>query len=97
MKDKFLLSAEIPAVVRSLKNSVDDDYLLSYAEQLQECHYPADRETMLYLINKVIDRFIVFVESVDKSNIFYNEQLNRQNMIQLKKIKDILLGEHSPT
>lgn len=87
-----MISAEIPAVVKALKSTVNDDYLLSYAEQLQNCEYPTDRDKMIYLIDRVIEQYEIFNVEADKSNIFYNNKLNEKNKGQLIKIKSVLIN-----
>lgn len=86
-----MISAEIPAVVKALKNTVSDDYLISYAEQLMNCQYPEDRETMIYLIERVIEHYNAFNSTADRNNIFYNGKLVEKNKEQLFKIRSVLL------
>lgn len=85
-----IIQIELVPTSRTIKEYTTDNFIRSYAEQIEAIEYPREKVKLLLLTNKLIEWYKDEIPKIEKDKYIYNKESHVKSFIILKELNNYL-------
>jgi hypothetical protein len=90
MSIEQIVAVDIPALSRTVMEYATDNFISSYAEQLQTIKYPQESSKMIVLVDRLVEWYSKEIEVIKKSEYIHSKEAHERSFELLLYLKNEL-------
>lgn len=90
MSVEEIVRFELKALSKTVREYTTDNYIASYAEQLTTINYPDEKDSLIGLIDRLLEWYELEMKEIQKSDYVRSKESHQKSYKLLKELKNLL-------